>query len=104
MVCEHCHGTGMQMQADRREAWPCLSCGGCGFGHCCEGMVGGPYEEAAQSASSWGTTNPTWSANWEDSITMGEQANWEESTSLDEQANTSLDEQANTRESTKQVE
>ena len=47
MICEHCHG--------QPQYPPCLSCGGCGFGHCCEGMVGGPYEEAAQDANFLGT-------------------------------------------------
>lgn len=69
MICEHCHGI--------PSFPPCLSCGGCGIGHCCEGMVGGPYEEAAQSASSWGTTNP---ANWEESTIVLERVNIGEST------------------------
>lgn len=54
MICEHCHGLGTQLTEGK--LGPCMSCGGCGIGHCCEGMVGGPFEEAAQSASTWGTT------------------------------------------------
>src|SRR5215469_174771 len=47
MICEHCHGTGGQI--NKRGCWiPCGACQGTTRGHCCEGMVGGPYEEAAQ--------------------------------------------------------
>ena len=39
MICPYCW-------ASRRSF--CLSCGGSGFIHCCEGAVGGPYEDASQ--------------------------------------------------------
>jgi len=63
MICEHCQGTGGQI--NKRGCWiPCASCGGTARGHCCKGMVGGPYEEAAQDATPLGTlqTRSVWAS------------------------------------------
>ena len=38
MICEVCHGTGFL--ADANPSQPCPSCGGVGFGYCCEGSDG----------------------------------------------------------------
>lgn len=84
MRCEYCHGTGKISLPPRYfPAIVCGACGGCGFGHCCEGMVGGSQEESAQDASSWGTTNP---ANWEESAMIEVRAKSAESTKKWEQA------------------
>lgn len=83
MKCEHCHGIPTFP--------PCLSCNGWGIGHCCEGMVGGPYEPASQNASAWGTIRHIYQddkqdelANWNESTNRNERASPQESTNTDE--------------------
>jgi len=60
MICEHCHGTGgyfvtrkgYPLPGETIGQWiPCGACGGTTRGHCCEGAVGGPFEEPSQGAS-----------------------------------------------------
>lgn len=54
MICEPCHGTGRIFKRARRprngirpvEDWPCSSCNGTGFDHCCDGLRAQP--ESAQ--------------------------------------------------------
>ena len=41
MRCEACHGLGYQ----RGE--PCPDCGGCGVGHCCDGLQANEADEIA---------------------------------------------------------
>lgn len=52
MICERCHGTGFVHQSRLarlddmavarngmiEETIPCPDCGGCGTGHCCDGL------------------------------------------------------------------
>jgi hypothetical protein len=39
MICEACHG--------QQTYPPCPECGGCGIGHCCDGLVECPSSETA---------------------------------------------------------